>query len=222
MSADIIVSYDGTLNDDDALVLGAALAGEHAKLALAYVRHYHEFDPLREELAQHDALRRLRTGQELLSDPELATHVLFSASTNDGLEQLAASDGARVIAFGSDYRTSPGRAEPGNTAQRLIDGGKVAIAVARAGLRMRIGEPIRRIALSTSASDDSARATASSLSAKLGAQIVPAEDGADLLVVSSQPGSTPGRIALSGAARAELNAARTSVLVLPSATALRW
>ena len=55
MSADIIVSYDGTPNDDDALALGEALAASGASLALAYVRHSREFDPGREQLAQHDA-----------------------------------------------------------------------------------------------------------------------------------------------------------------------
>ena len=57
MSADIIVSYDGTPNDDDALALGQALAAGGASLALAYVRHSREFDPAREELAAHDVLR---------------------------------------------------------------------------------------------------------------------------------------------------------------------
>ena len=44
MSADLIVSYDGTANDDDALALGKLLAGTGATLALAYIRHSREFD----------------------------------------------------------------------------------------------------------------------------------------------------------------------------------
>ena len=55
MSTDIIVSYDGTPNDDDALALGKLLAATGATLALAYIRHAREFDPRREELAQHEA-----------------------------------------------------------------------------------------------------------------------------------------------------------------------
>jgi hypothetical protein len=51
MSADAIISYDGTPNDDDALVLGKMLARGGLTLALAYVRHYLEFDPRREDLA---------------------------------------------------------------------------------------------------------------------------------------------------------------------------
>ena len=43
---------------------------------------------------------------------------------------------------------------------------------------------------------------------------------ADLIVVGSRADGTPGRIELSGAARAALNAVRGSVLVLPSSTVL--
>ena len=213
MSADIIVSYDGTPNDDDALALGRALAAGGASIALAYVRHSREFDPAREELAQHDADRRLETGAQLLGDPGTAKHVIFSASTGGGLEQLAGGEEAAVIVFGSDYRTAPGRAEPGNTAQRLLEGGPVAIAVAQAGLRTRLGEPIRSIGVIGADADPAARQTAEALGAKLGAEV---GDGvhADLIVVGSQPGSQPGRVALAGPTRNALNSARGSVLVL--------
>ncbi len=224
MSADIIVSYDGTPNDDDALILGRALAAGGATVALAYVRHSREFDQNREDLAQYDAQRRLRGGVDLLGDPEVATHVIFSVSTDGGLEQLAAREGASVIVFGSDYRTAPGRAEPGNTAQRLLDGGPIAIAVARAGLRLQAGAPserrseIRTIAAARSG-DEQAEQTVAALAAKLGAEVV-ANDGGpvDLIVVGSQANATPGRVSLSGATRADLNAARGSVLVLANAT----
>ena len=39
MAAGVIVSYDGTTNDDDALALGRMLDGGAATLSLAYVRH---------------------------------------------------------------------------------------------------------------------------------------------------------------------------------------
>lgn len=216
MSADIIVSYDGTANDDDALALGRALGATGAKLALAYVRHSREFDPRREELAQHDADRRLRSGVQLLVRDDVATHVILSASTDGGLEQLAEAEGASVIVFGSDYRTAPGRAEPGNTAQRLLDGGKVAVAVAAAGRRLHPDEPIRSIGLATEDADGSVRETVDGLAAKLGANaVVEAGQQADLIVVGSQPNAPDGRIALGGSARAALNSSRGSVLVLP-------
>lgn len=218
MSADIIISYDGTPNDDDALTLGQALAASGASPALAYVRHSREFDPRREEVAQHDATWRLNVGSELLGGG-IPRHVVFSASTSGGLEQLARSEEASIIVFGSDYRTPPGRAEPGNTAQQLLEGGPIAIAVAAAGLRTRLGAQISSIAVCAHDRDGTARETAEALAAKLGAAIVSSDsEPIDLIVVASQPTAPSGRIALGGASRAELNAFRGSVLVLPHAT----
>ena len=146
MSADIIVSYDGTPNDDDAIALASLLAQAGATIALAYVRHAPEFDLRREELAEHDARRRLQQGAALLGDPGVAQHVVISPSTPEGLAKLAATERASVIVFGSDYRTPPGHAEPGTSAQNLLEGGPIAIAVAPAGLRTRgrRGDPVDR------------------------------------------------------------------------------
>src|SRR6202008_42792 len=126
VSSDLIVSYDGTPNDDDALALGKLLAGAGAKLALAYIRHSREFDPRREELAQHDAERRLEQGAAWLGDPGIPRHVVFSGSTGEGLEQLAEAEEASMIVFGSDYRTPPGHPEPRTSAQPLLEGGSGA------------------------------------------------------------------------------------------------
>ena len=222
MSADLIVSYDGTPNDDDALALGRLLAKTGARLALAYIRHSREFDPRREEVAQHDAERRLDHGVAWLGDPEIPKHVVFSGSTGEGLEQLAESEQASVIVFGSDYRTPPGRAEPGTSAQRLLEGGSVAIAVAAAGLRSLSDAAIKSIAVSAVDGDTSAQQTADALAAKLGASIV--ELGGpetDLTIVGSQPSASSRRITLSGSSRTMLNAVRGSVLVVPSGDPVR-
>ena len=217
MSADIIVSYDGTPNDDDALALGRALTAGGASLALAYVRHAREFDPGREELARHDAQRRLDAGVQLLgTSGEVGTHVVFSAATDRGLEELAAAEGAKVVVFGSDYRTTPGRAEPGNTAQRLFEGSEVAVAVAAAGLRSGSGSAIETIGVAPPGQVGDADEAARTLAAGLGAKFVSNGTPADLLVVASSPDGRPGRLSLTGAARAALNAARGSVLILPT------
>jgi nucleotide-binding universal stress UspA family protein len=220
MSTDIIVSYDGTSNDDDAVALGKMLAKSGATLALAYVRHAREFDPRREELAQHDAERRLEQGAALLGNPDIPRHVVISASTGEGLEQLARNEAASLIVFGSDYRTPPGRAEPGNTAQHLLEGSQVAIAVAAAGLRTNTDGAIGAIAVATPDDDEAAaKQTADALAGKVGAQIVPDGDGpVDLIVVGSA--GPQGRTSLSGRARSQLNAALGSVLVVPHGTPL--
>ncbi|HSC02747.1 MAG TPA: universal stress protein [Solirubrobacteraceae bacterium] len=220
VSSNLIVSYDGTPNDDDALALGKLLARTGASLALAYIRHSREFDPRREELAQHDAERRLEQGAAWLEDPDIPRHVVFSGSTGEGLEQLADAEHASVIVFGSDYRTPPGRAEPGTTAQRLLEGGSVAIAVAAAGLRTQSDSGIETIAVAGPGADTTARDTAEALAGKLGAEIVDLGPPVDLIVVGSQPGASSRRITLSGSTRTLLNTARGSVLVLPSGAAI--
>ncbi len=222
MSSDLIVSYDGTPNDDDALALGRLLALTGAALSLAYIRHSREFDPGREELARHDAERRLEQGVAWLGDPEIPRHVVFSGSTGQGLEQLAEAEKASVIVFGSDYRTPPGHAEPGTSAQGLLEGGSVAIAVAAAGLRSLGDAEIKSIAVSPANGDMAAAQTADALATKLGASIV--EFGApdiDLIVVGSQPSASARRITLSGSSRNMLNSARGSVLVVPAGDPVR-
>ena len=85
MSADLIVSYDGSANDEDALALGGLLAASGAKLALAYVRHAHDWNEARERIAQHDAEHMLEQGALGLERPEVDRHVIFHASTPAGL-----------------------------------------------------------------------------------------------------------------------------------------
>ncbi|MGI8429879.1 MAG: universal stress protein [Solirubrobacteraceae bacterium] len=215
MSTDIIVSYDGTSNDDDALALGKLLSRTGATLALAYVRHSREFDPRREDLAQHDAEHRLEQGAAWLEDPEIPRHVVVSASTGAGLGQLAQDEQASVIVFGSDYRTPPGRVEPGPSAQHLLEGGSVAIAVAPAGLRTDARASIETITVLPQDADGAAQDTAEALASALGVAIVASETGADLIVVGSRTSGPLGRIALGGAARTHLGAARSAVLVVP-------
>ena len=217
MSAKLIVSYDGTENDDDALALARLLAKAGATLALAYVRHVREFDEHREAIAQHDAERRLEQGAARLGDPAIPRHIVFSPSTGEGLERLAQEEGASVIVFGSDYRTAPGHAEPGGAAQQLLEGATVAVAVAAAGLRIDADAAIRSIAVAAPDDDDAPLQTADSLAARLGATVVPADGEArsDVIVVGSQSTAPEGRIALSGTSRALLNTALGSVLVLP-------
>jgi nucleotide-binding universal stress UspA family protein len=218
----IIVSYDGTPNDEDALALGRLLARTGAPLSLAYVRHSREYDPAREELAQHDAEQRLEQGAAWLGDSDVPRHVVISASTGEGLAKLAEDEGASVIVFGSDYRTPPGRVEPGTSAQRLLEGGGVAIAVAPAGLRSRPDAVIESVAVGADGEDAAAEETARELAAALDAEFAGSSaNGASLIVVGSQASVPEGRVALSGAARYLLETARAPVVVVPRATPLR-
>jgi nucleotide-binding universal stress UspA family protein len=222
MSVKAIISYDGTPNDDDALALGKMLAGAGVELTLAYVRHAREFDPRREEVAQHDAEERLERGSQLLGDSGVGRHVVVGASTGAALAQLADSEKASLVVFGSDYRTAPNHIEPGTTAQHMLDGGSVAIAIAPAGLRTKLGGTIKSIAVPIAGPhNDVARETAGALAEKLGAELVPAREDVDLIVVGSKPDAPAGRVVIGGDVRHELDNARSPVLVLPAEQPIR-
>ncbi|MFL5822134.1 MAG: hypothetical protein ACJ764_01685 [Solirubrobacteraceae bacterium] len=218
MPATAIISYDGTENDDDAIALGKMLAPAGFALALAYVRHAGEFDPEREALAQHDAEQRLERGTTLLGDPAIPRHVVIGASTGARLGELADTEGASLVVFGSDYRTAPSHVEPGTSAQHLMDGGRVAVAIAAAGLRTRPDPVISAISVPLAGPhNDVARQTAGALAERLGASLVESPtDPVDLIVVGSQPDAPAGHVVIGGDVRAELDRARSSVLVLPA------
>lgn len=222
MSTELIISYDGTANDDDALALGKMLAPAGFTPSLAYVRHAHEFDPRREELAEHDAKQRLERGVTLLGDPEAKREVVLGASTGEGLGRLAERAGASLVVFGSDYRTAPGHVQPGTSAQHLLDGGSVSVAVAAAGLRTRMNDPIKSVAVPVAGPrSEDARQTAGALAERLGAKLEESSaEPADLIVVGSQPDAAAGRLVVGGDVRAELERARSSVLVVPAGAPL--
>ena len=221
MTTSIIVSYDGTTHDDDALALGRQLSAAGVALELAYVRHTREYDPRREEIGEYDAERRLEQGAVWLEDPDITRHVVIDPSTSAGLGRLAASQGAHLVLFGSDYRTPPGHVEPGGSAQGMLEGGSVAVGVAQAGLRTHAGDPIRTILVAGNGGG-AAEQTAASLAAALGADIISGGSEADLILVDSQANAPEGRVALGGATRARLDSARGSVIVLPRGAALSF
>src|SRR6202030_760113 len=76
MPTKIIVSYDGTANEDDAIALGRLLGQAGGEVALAYVRHSQEPDLDRERLAQSEAEELLARGASLFGDADVARHVV--------------------------------------------------------------------------------------------------------------------------------------------------
>lgn len=215
MAARIIVSYDDTDNDRDALALGRLLAAPGASLALAYVRHATHEDRAREALEQKQAEELLRRGAESLDGLGADCHVVVHASTADGLGELAAAEQADLIVFGSDYRTARGAVMPQRSAERLLGGGSVAIGLAPADFRAR-PQRVRRIGVLDGEGDDASTATASALAGALGATITDPDDGpVDLLVVGSRSGAPRGRLELSAAAEYAIETAYSPVLAVP-------
>jgi nucleotide-binding universal stress UspA family protein len=223
MTTKVIVSYDGTDNDRDALALGRLLADAGASVSLAYVRHAQAAEAGREELEQHEALHRLERGAVELNRPDTELHVVMSASTSNGLRALADREQADIVVFGSEYRTARGHVAPAASAQRMLEGGSVAIAVAPVGLRDRIDATIASVAVSQVSADDSALETARSIAAATGASVVgPNTRDLGLLVVGSRPEARTGRVLVSAAAERVIENATSPVLVVPRSTMLHF
>jgi nucleotide-binding universal stress UspA family protein len=212
--AKIIVSYDGTASDEDALAFGRLLAKAGASLVLAYVRHTIEPEGRRERLAEHDAEQLLETGARWLGQPDVPRRVVVGGSTPQGLRELAAAEGADAIVFGSEYRTTPGHVDPGTSARALLDGGPVAVGIAPSEMRYRADAPVVSIA-AVSEDDPSAAMTADSLASRFGSSLA-TRVGSDvgLMVVSSKPGTSEGLVRLSAAAQYLVEMVRCPVLVL--------
>jgi nucleotide-binding universal stress UspA family protein len=222
MPAKIVVSYDGTYNEDDAVALGRLLAHAGAEVALAYVRHAAEEEPSREILAQHEAEALLARGAELLGDAsQVDKHVVTDRSTPDGLRALAERIGAEAVVFCSDSHTAQGHVAIGNSAQRLLEGGPVAVAIAPAGFaKSASAAGARNVGV---VGDGSAHATAESLARALGAEVVAADHHAvDALVVGSRPEAEDGRVSISAASENLIENATSPVLVVAHGRALSF
>jgi nucleotide-binding universal stress UspA family protein len=215
----IIVSYDGTANEDDAIALAGLFARAGAEVSLGYVRHTNE------AVSDEEAQEVLDRGAALFAATFAERNAVTDRSTPDGLRALAEQIGAQVIVFCSDSHTAPGHITIGNSAQRLLEGGPVAVAIAPAGLADDGARPAaqRIVAVGEAGGDDSAQSTARALAAALGAQVVPvADEQADLLVIDSRTDATPGRVSLSSSASHLIEIATCPVLVVPRGTALAF
>ena len=199
----IIVSYDGTSADRDALALGRMLAGAGASFELAYVSHLHEPEPD--------------------SPTDVPFHVVDNPSTATGLRELAIARGAQMIVFGSEYRTAPGHVNPQATAKRLLDGGPVALGLAPAGFAERNGYEPGTIAAISEDGDPCALETAESIARGLGTEVAsgPSRD-AGLLVVGSKASAVTGRVTVSAAAEYLIELATCPVIVLPRGVAVEF
>ena len=191
----VIVSYDGTDNDHDALALGRAFARLGADVALAYVRHTRESQDRREQLAQGEAEALLARGAEWLDRPDVTRHVVLSRSTGEGLARLAEQENADIVVLGSEYRTTPGHVAPGNSAQFMLNNEMTAVALAPARLRDRPEVHFRRIAATVADADTSAQTTARAIAdLEHGDVVAPQTGSSDLLVIGSKAGGGEGRI----------------------------
>jgi nucleotide-binding universal stress UspA family protein len=222
MTPRVIVSYDDTANDQDALALGRLLAQAGAEISLAYVRHTQASEEAQERLEEKDAQTLLERGAASFEgDPKC--HVVLSASTAEGLSALADREQADVVVFGSDYRTPRGQVQPQASARRLLEGGPTAVAIAPAGLRDREKPGIATVGLIPDGGDPGVRETARALAASLGAEVAGSMDASlDFLVVGSRPEAPQGRVMVSAATDYAIENAACPVLVVPRGVAVEF
>ena len=213
--AKIIVSYDGTDNDRDALALGRLLGELGGEISLAYVRHTQQPDSAREALEEKEAEELLEGGAKELGDESIPQRVIVHASTGAGLWELAEREKADLIVFGSDYRTAAGAVLPGTSAQRMLTGGPVAVAIAPAGFSNHAIEIKSVGVLAEEDGDDAASQSAKSLADALGATVADRHAGTDLLVVGSSPASPKGHVNLSARAGYAIETANSPVIAVP-------
>lgn len=222
MSIHVIVSYDDTANDQDALMLGRVLAEAGAELTLAYVRHSKQLEHVREQLEEHEAEALLERGARWLEDPSVARRIVVSPSTGEGLRWLAEQEDAQVVVFGSDYRTASGHVAPGRSTQTLLEGGPAAIGIAPAEYRAQGTPNIRTIGVLASPGDDATLQTAYELAERLEASLTRDERRVDLLLVGSRPEAPVGRVMITAQAQNAIENATAPVLVLARGVALRF
>jgi nucleotide-binding universal stress UspA family protein len=222
MAPHAIISYDDTHNDHDALMLGHVLSEAGAALTLAYVRHVAHTRREHERLAEHEAEALLDRGACWLEDPSVQRRVVLSASTGEGLGWLASEEHADLIVFGSEYRTPAGRVAVGRSAQTLLDGGPVALALAPAGYAAGSEPRIAMIGILPGCADEAAIETAFSLAGRLDAKVTDRERGVDLLVVGSRPEARDGRVTITSRAHNAIEQATSPVLVVARGVALRF
>jgi nucleotide-binding universal stress UspA family protein len=219
MPATAIVSYDGTPNDQDALMLASVLADAGIDPILVYVRHSTLAEPAREQLEEHEAHTLLERGAQWLGNPHTARRVVLSPSTPEGLQRVAAEENASLIVFGSEYRTAPGHVTAPRSAQALLEGGATAVAIAPAAYRDLEAPQIRSIGVLAARDDDAAAKTAAALGDGLGAGVGSATRP-DLLIVGSRPEAMPGRVLISAQAQYAVDTATAPVIVLARAVTL--
>jgi nucleotide-binding universal stress UspA family protein len=220
MATTAIVSYDDTLNDHDALMLGRILADAGASLTLAYVRHTTETRRDHEELEEHEAEALLERGARWLDDLDVDRRVVVSASTGEGLRWLAEQEEADIVVFGSDYRTAAGHVAPQQSAQKLLEGGPAAVAIAPANYRADRDPRITRIGLLADPGDDAAIETARALADRLEATVTRDERQVDLLVVGSRSEAPEGRVMITARSQNVIENATAPVLVVARGVAL--
>ncbi len=143
----MIVGVEATERSRDALALGLRMAdGLDADLVAAYVHAYAELGGLLAGGPPSEALQLIEdvadaahaSVRDLAEDMDVKDLRLTSASSAAaGLQALADETRAGLVVLGSSRRSGLERVLPGGTAERLLSGSSVTVAVAPGGYHAR-------------------------------------------------------------------------------------
>jgi nucleotide-binding universal stress UspA family protein len=143
MPASVIIGYDGTERGDDALVLGAALAGAlgaPVEVVAAFPltpRSSRISTTVRADTSSRGEAESwlVRARERMDSQTGAEFTALPAPSAPRALHFLAEERKAAAVVVGSSHRGRIGRVLPGGTAERLLHGSPCPVAVAPLGYR---------------------------------------------------------------------------------------
>jgi nucleotide-binding universal stress UspA family protein len=136
----VIVGVDGSVRSSDALVLADVFAATlRTRLVIAYVHSLGKLASIFSE-GEHELIVRGiakstfdQIREYLPSVPERRLQLVAERSPAAGLDALAEREHAALLVVGSSHRSTIGRILAGGTAERLLSGASVPVAVAPAG-----------------------------------------------------------------------------------------
>lgn len=139
-TAPVVVGVDGSARSIDALVLADILAAAlRTRLVIAYVHSLGKLSSVFSE-DEHELIVRgiAESSFEQIRDylpsvPERRLQLISEKSPAAGLHVLAEREQAALMVVGSSHRSNIGRILVGGTAERLLTGASVPVAVAPAG-----------------------------------------------------------------------------------------
>ena len=215
MALKIIVSYDDTDYDRDALALGRllALGGRRAlaRLCRPLLRRR-----ARGEGGGGDVGPRRRLGRRAGHAP----HVIVNAGTSVGLTEIAERENADVIVFGSEYRTAQARSSRASPPTNCCSVARRQSPSPRPACTPRRRYRSTPSASSTRATPPPVRPPTASLRRSAPASAEYGSGPVDLLVVGSRPEAPAGKVVLSAKSDYAVEAANYPVLVVPRGTSL--
>jgi nucleotide-binding universal stress UspA family protein len=139
-TAPVVVGVDGSARSIDALVLADVVAAAlRTRLVIAYVHSLGKLSSVFSE-DEHELIVRgiaestfEQIRDYLPSVPERRLQLISEKSPAAGLHVLAEREQAALMVVGSSHRSNIGRILVGGTAERLLTGASVPVAVAPAG-----------------------------------------------------------------------------------------